>query len=356
MAGGTGGHVYPAMAVADGLEQQGFGISWLGTQNGIEARVVANTPYKFYPIEVKGARGYGFLRLVLMPFWLLKAFFQSLQVLRKVNPSVVIGLGGYVSGPGAMAAWVLRKPIIIHEQNAIPGFTNRIVTKFAACTLESFPNSFKSSKKLVFSGNPVRHTILNLPSPEVRFSQREGKTFRLLILGGSLGAQFINQLIPKTITKTMQQDGFEIWHQTGENHVMGVQTLYKEYGLNAKVDAFIEKMDEAYAWADLVIARAGATTIAELANVGIGSILIPFPFAVDDHQTMNAKILQNCDAAILIQQKEMTETKLRDILLGLQAHRARLIEMAVAAKTVAAPDALQKILEQCLGVCRETKN
>lgn len=342
MAGGTGGHVFPALAIAQVLRDQGDEIEWLGTPEGIEARLVpaANIPLNY--IRIGGVRGKGLKKKLLSPFKLTQAALQAIKILRRYKPDVVIGLGGYASGPGGIAAFMLKIPLLIHEQNAIAGMTNTILAHVAKKIMQAFPNTFPASLHPILTGNPVRTSILNLPDPEIRFQARTGP-LRILVLGGSGGALALNQTLPAAF-QALPNDFCTVWHQTGSIHFEITQKRYKDLGLTAKVEAFIGDMAEAYAWADLVICRAGALTVTELAAAGVGSILIPFPFAVDDHQTKNAGYLVNKRAAILLPQSQLDAQKLAETLKHFT--RAHLLETAKKAYELRLPHATQLVAEQ----------
>ncbi len=348
MAGGTGGHVYPALAVADNLKEKGFQLFWLGTSKGMEARVVPNHGYPLLKINVAGVRGNGFIRLLLTPFMLMIALFQALMIMIKIRPVVVLGMGGFASGPGGIAAWMMRIPLLIHEQNAIAGLTNRLLAPFAVSVMAAFPGAFKESAKLTITGNPVRNDIVNLPEPEQRYANRDSNLLRILVLGGSLGAKRLNEIIPETLFALGSDYQFEVKHQCGERHLSDTEKAYKEYSINVEVMPFINNMAEVYAWADIVVCRAGALTVAELAASGSASILIPFPYAVDDHQTENAKYLSVESAAILIQEAQLNIGKLKDLLLKLCHAPEQLMQMAVKARSLSKPQATNDVAKICL--------
>jgi UDP-N-acetylglucosamine--N-acetylmuramyl-(pentapeptide) pyrophosphoryl-undecaprenol N-acetylglucosamine transferase len=348
MAGGTGGHIYPALAVADQLKEKGFELFWLGTNKGMEARVVPDHGYPLLKINVSGVRGNGILRLLFTPFMLLIALTQALMIMVKVKPVAVLGMGGFASGPGGIAAWLMRIPLLIHEQNAIAGLTNKLLAPFAVSIMSAFPGAFKDSKKLKITGNPVRKEITNVPEPEQRFKNRNTKILKILVLGGSLGAKKLNQVIPQTLSTFGDEYQFEIKHQCGERHLPDTEAAYEQCGVNAEVMPFINDMNEVYQWADVVICRAGALTIAELAAVGIGSILIPFPYAVDDHQTENAKYLSNDGAAILIQEAQLNIDKLKEVLLKFYTVPDQVLQMAHKARLLAKPSATEDVANLCL--------
>ena len=348
MAGGTGGHVFPALAVAERLRALGHRVVWIGTPGGMEARLV---PARDFPIEwisIGGLRGKNALTLLLAPLRLLRAIAQALSILRRLQPAAVIGLGGFASGPGGFAAWLLRRPLLIHEQNAIACLTNRILARLAARVLEAFPDTFTPSAKRLTVGNPVRSEIAALPAPGLRFAQRSGRA-RLLVIGGSLGALALNRCVPQALALLAPGLRPEVWHQAGRT-IEAARGAYAQSGLAIEPQEFIDDMAAAYAWADLVVCRAGALTVAELAAAGLPSVLVPFPFAVDDHQTANAAYLVSADAAVLIQERDLTPARLAETLRVLLGDRNRLLQMAVAARGRAWPDARDRIVEECLSL------
>jgi UDP-N-acetylglucosamine--N-acetylmuramyl-(pentapeptide) pyrophosphoryl-undecaprenol N-acetylglucosamine transferase len=346
MAGGTGGHVFPALAVAHRLQEKGWEIHWLGTKAGLEADIVTKAHIPLHYISVKGLRRKGGLAWVIAPYQLLIALFQSIRIILQLKPKVVLGMGGFVSGPGGLAAWLTHCPLVIHEQNSIVGMTNRWLARIAKRVLEAFPGAFKPSVKAICVGNPVRENLLALPGPVVRFQERNGP-IKLLILGGSRGAQVLNQICPLALKILTTDKRPEVWHQTGAGQDAVTQELYQKMGVVAHVEPFIQDMANAYAWADLVLCRAGALTIAELTAVGIGSILVPFPFAVDDHQTVNARFLEKAGAAILIQQSVLNKERLAQIISELSLDRRQLLNMAEIAHSLAYRDALMAVTTYC---------
>lgn len=348
MAGGTGGHVFPALAVADELRQRGIPVAWLGTRRGIEADVVPNAGIDISFIDVAGLRGKGLLGWIIAPVKLLHALWQGISVMRRQKPSVVLGMGGFVTGPGGIAAWLLRRPLVIHEQNAIAGLTNKLLVPFAAKVLEAFPGTIVSNKT-VHTGNPVRATIGEQPREKISGTPPERK-IHLLVVGGSLGAKALNEVVPGALAKLDEQQRPEVWHQTGKKNIEETRSLYEAQAVAAKVEPFIDDMAAAYAWADLVLCRAGALTIAELAIAGAPSILVPYPYAVDDHQTSNAQYLVQHGAAVLVQQNELTVSRLLELLTQLDF--TKLYKMAAAAKKLALPDATKKVADLCLEVAR----
>ncbi|CAN4275842.1 MurG UDP-N-acetylglucosamine,LPS N-acetylglucosamine transferase [Methylophilaceae bacterium] len=342
MAGGTGGHVYPAMAVADYLKEHGWNVVWLCTAGGMENRLIVGKNYKTATIMMRGVRGKGLLGWLLLPYKLAIAFKQSFAAIRQHQPDVVLGMGGFAAFPGGMMAKLLGKPLVIHEQNSIAGLTNKSLSLIADKTLAAFPSVF--SEKALLVGNPVRKEITQLATPEQRYGQRIGK-LNLLVVGGSLGAAALNDVLPKALAN-LPKGQFEVVHQAGEKHIAALQVNYQSANVQVDAKAFIINMAEMYAWADIVICRAGALTIAELACVGVASILVPFPFAVDDHQTYNAQYLSDAGAAKLIQQTEFSVQKATEMLSGLT--RKLCLEMAIKAKQLSKPEATATVAKICM--------
>jgi len=343
MAGGTGGHVYPALAVADELRARGVPVVWLGTRKGIEAKLVPDAGIAIEWLGVAGLRGKSLFTRLLAPVNLLLACGQALRIMLKRKPCVVLGMGGFVSGPGGFIAWLLRKPLLIHEQNALPGLTNRLLAKLAGRVMEAFPGSFVGEALHV--GNPVRHSIASLPSPEQRLKNRQG-ALRLLVFGGSLGAARLNEVVPQALARLSQDQPVQVRHQAGPKNIEQARANYAKLHIEARVDAYIDDMAEAYAWADLVICRAGAMTIAELAAAGVAAILVPYPYAVDDHQTANARYLADAGAAVLLPQDELKPERLAAVLAELS--RQQLLDMANRARRLGMPEATRLVTEQCL--------
>jgi len=348
MAGGTGGHVFPALAVAEILKGQGVEIHWLGTAAGIESKIVPEADIKLHCIDVKGVRGKGKLGLLKAPFLIIKAILQARKVFKLVKPDVVLGMGGFASGPGAVAAKLTGVPLVIHEQNAKAGMTNKISLLMASRKLAAFPGAFgdDQQKGIEVVGNPVRGPILQMQPCDQRYKSRTGK-LNVLVVGGSLGAAAINSVLPQTLQTMAIESRPNVWHQTGVKNFDSTDQLYKQCQVEAKVSPFIDKMDEAYSWADIVICRAGALTVSEIAIAGIASILVPFPFAVDDHQTANGQYLENAGAAVLVQQKLLTVEKLKQLFEN-HNKREELMNMAVKALSVAAPNASSNVANICL--------
>ena len=344
MAGGTGGHVYPALAVARELLRAEVPVIWLGTRAGLEARVIPAAGIPIQWIRVSGLRGKGIARRLAAPFMLALALWQALIVMLRVRPGAVLGMGGFVTGPGGLMAWLLRRPLLIHEQNSIAGLTNRWLARLATQVMAGFPGALP---KAIHTGNPVRADIAALPPPEERLAGRSGR-LHLLVLGGSLGAQALNDGVPAALAELDASARPEVLHQTGTRNLEATQAAYQAAGQEARLEPFIEDMAAAYAWADLVVCRAGALTVAELAAAGIGSVLVPYPHAVDDHQTGNARYLADADAAVILPQTELRATRLAELLRDFVAGRDRLLAMARAARALARPNAAQQVTRLCL--------
>jgi UDP-N-acetylglucosamine--N-acetylmuramyl-(pentapeptide) pyrophosphoryl-undecaprenol N-acetylglucosamine transferase len=346
MAGGTGGHVFPALAAADVLLRSGLRVQWLGTARGIEADLVPKAGIPLHFISVSGLRGKGWRAQIAAPFRIARALWQALQLLKRVDPQCVLGLGGFASGPGGVATWLLRKPLVIHEQNAVAGTTNRLLSFIAKRILLGYPHAL-DSERAEFVGNPVRAAIANMPEPAQRWRDRTG-SLRLLVLGGSLGAQPINNIVPAAIAQLPENLRPEIIHQTGRAHVDAVVENYREKNITARVEPFIDDMAAAYAWADVVLCRAGALTVAELSAAGVGAILVPLPHAIDDHQTFNARWLSEQNAGVLIPQNELSAEHLANVLRELSAKPQELLAWAHNARALAKPDAARRVAAVCL--------
>jgi UDP-N-acetylglucosamine--N-acetylmuramyl-(pentapeptide) pyrophosphoryl-undecaprenol N-acetylglucosamine transferase len=352
MAGGTGGHVFPALAVAEALRTQGARVFWIGTRRGLEARLVPEHGFEVEWLRIEGLRGKGFLQTLIGPFRLLGALWQALAILRRRRSGLVLGMGGFVSGPGGLAARMLGIPLVIHEQNSVPGLTNQWLARLATRVFEAFPGSFPRARHACPIGNPVRPAITALPPPRERLVGRSGPA-RLLVVGGSLGAKVFNETLPQALALIPAGRRPAVRHQAGEQTLDVARLAYAQAGVQAEVSPFIRDMDAAYAWADLVVCRAGALTVSELAAAGLGSILIPYPFAVDDHQVGNARFLADCGAACLVLQRDLTPSGLAALLGDLLADRDRLLAMAEAARTRATPEAVSRIAADCLELaCR----
>ena len=345
MAGGTGGHVFPALAVAEELSRRAVDVVWLGTRRGLDSRLVPAAGIHIDWINVSGVRGKGIVARIAAAGRLLLAIAQALRVMLRRRPAVVLGMGGYAAGPGGIAAWLLRRPLLIHEQNSVAGLTNRALARFAARVLEAFPDSFAGKVDALEVGNPVRRAIAELPP---RPARPDSAARRLLVLGGSQGALALNQLAPAALSALPAHLRPEIWHQTGAGKRSAVESAYATAGIEARVDEFIDDMAAAYAWPDLVLCRAGALTVAELACAGVASILVPFPYAVDDHQTHNAAWLKKAGAAFVIAEDELSESRLAALLGDLLSRPAALTEMARRARTQARPDATARVADACI--------
>jgi len=351
MAGGTGGHIMPGLAVAEALRARGWHVVWLGTQGGMEARLVPERGFTMAWLAMGGVRGKGALRLFLLPMQLLLAFVQAIRAIRRARPHVVIGFGGYPAFPGGMMASLLGKPLIIHEQNAIAGLTNRVLACLADRVLLGLPGALRGGKDkplpcgkvdAEWVGNPVRDAIAALDSPALRLAGREGP-LRLLVVGGSLGAAALNALVPAALARIAPEARPAVRHQSGARHIDALRTAYATAGVEAECIDFIADMAEALAWADVVLCRAGASTIAELAAGGVAAALVPFPHAVDDHQTANARFLADAGAAWLMPQETLSETALAAWIGGLT--RAGLVERAEKARALGKPAATARVVE-----------
>ncbi len=357
MAGGTGGHVFPALAVADWLRERGWNIVWLGTKNGMEARLVPERGYPIEYISFAGLRRSGLLRVALLPLSLIVAFVQSVRVLLRRRPDVVLGLGGYATFPAGMMASLLNRPLAIHEQNSVAGLANRVLARVADRVMAGFPNAFVAAvsgalakalgapRKAQWVGNPVRRDIAALPEPATRYGQRSG-ALRLLIVGGSQGAQALNETLPKALALLPIQARPQVTHQCGEKNLDSVRAGYTAQKVEASVVAFVADMASQYAANDLLICRSGALTVAEIAAAGVASVLVPYPYAVDDHQTGNARFLSEAGAAVLLPQSDMTPQKLAALIAGFS--REQLAAMAQKARSLAKPDATELVGSACM--------
>lgn len=346
MAGGTGGHIFPGIAVAQALEKEGWQIHWLGTSKRMEARLVPQYGYKISFINITGLRNKGWKELIKIPFKLFQSVVQSMKVIKGINPDVVLGMGGYASAPGGFAAWLLSKPLVLHEQNAVAGMSNRYLARLATTVLSAFPNAFKSSITHQVVGNPLRAEILAI-TPTI--PEQPASTKKVLVVGGSLGAQVFNEVIPQSM-KQIQVQNIDVWHQTGKGNEAAVKEKYQEFGLpesKIKVSEFIDDMAQAYEWADVVICRSGALTVSELAMAGKPAIFVPLPHAVDDHQTKNAMYLVSRGAAKLIVQKDFNGTTLAQTLNSLFISDSVLRSMSKAAIDAAHADATQNVAQAC---------
>ena len=347
MAGGTGGHVYPALAVARALQAQSREVVWLGTHRGLESRVVPEAGIEIEWISIKGLRRKGALAVLVAPIQIGWALMQSLAVIFRRRPAAVLGMGGFVSGPGGVAAWLTRRPLIIHEQNAAAGMTNRLLARLARVVLQAFPGSFNSDVDAETVGNPVREGIAAVPPPHERYVNRQG-SLRVLVLGGSQGALALNRTVPAALALLDPELRPLVRHQCGERTLDIARQSYDEHAVDVELLPFIEDMAGAYAWADLVICRAGALTVAELCAVGVPALLVPYPAAVDDHQTANAKPMADAGAGEIIQETDLTPERLADLLREWLQSRAELLQRAAKARALSAPESLRRITEICL--------
>lgn len=346
MAGGTGGHVFPALAVAQELRNRGVAVSWLGSPDSFESRVVPEHGFDIQLVDIKGLRGNGLKRWLAAPFQIGLAMLQSARILQRRRPRVVLGMGGFVTGPGGLAARLLGIPLVIHEQNAVPGMTNGWLSRMATRVFEAFPGSFGERVGAVACGNPVRREIAALPGPAVRMQGRNGPV-RLLVVGGSLGAQALNQSIPEVLATLGGGERPLVRHQAGRGKSETTREKYQRLGVQAEVSDFIQDMADAYAWADLVVCRAGALTVSELATAGVAAILVPYPHAVDDHQTRNAGYLVAAGAARLLPQAELEQGGFSAEMKALLVDRVSLLEMAVKARALAMPGATNAVADYC---------
>ncbi|MDO6387379.1 undecaprenyldiphospho-muramoylpentapeptide beta-N-acetylglucosaminyltransferase [Uliginosibacterium sp. 31-12] len=341
MAGGTGGHIYPGIAVAEALRARGWQIAWMGNEDRMEGKLVPQRGYELAWIRFGALRGKGLLAKLLLPLNLLRGFWQALQAIRRVKPDVVLGMGGYVSFPGGMMAALLGKPLVVHEQNSVAGLANRVLASVADRVASGFPDVIRGGHWL---GNPVRVEIAAIAEPTLRFSGRTGP-LRILVVGGSLGAQALNTVVPQALALLPPGERPLITHQSGASQIEALRAAYAAAGIEGELLPFIDNMAQRYAEADLVICRSGALTVAELAAAGVASVLVPFPHAVDDHQTGNARFLSERDAAILMPQSELTAQGLAGWLA--RVSRERLLEMAQAARSCARPQAAAEVAELC---------
>lgn len=336
MAGGTGGHIFPALAVAQQLQKEGWLVDWLGTPHRMEADIVPRYDIPLHFVDIQGVRGNGLKRLLVTPFKLVKAIFDAWVLFGRLKPSVVLGMGGFAAGPGGIAAKLRGIPLVLHEQNAVSGVTNRYLAKVANQVLQAFPGAFDQAPVV---GNPIRELLF-----KIKRQSHQGP-LRVLVIGGSLGAQVFNEVLPKAFAKA--HCPLDIFHQTGKGRSEGVQKRYDELGISAQVSDFVDDMAAAYGWADLVICRAGALTVSELAAVGLPSILVPLPSAVDDHQTQNARFLTEHQGGVLLPQGEMTVERVASLLREWSDDPEQLAQMGIAAQRQAKPEATEAVASVC---------
>jgi UDP-N-acetylglucosamine--N-acetylmuramyl-(pentapeptide) pyrophosphoryl-undecaprenol N-acetylglucosamine transferase len=343
MAGGTGGHIFPGLAVADQMRAAGWQVVWMGAKGGMEERLVPPRGYPTAWIRARAARGKGLVQKLLLPANLLYSFYESARHILRLRPDVVLGLGGYVAFPGGMMASLLDRPLALHEQNAVAGLANKVLAGVSDKVMVAFPGALKGGE---WTGNPVRSEIAGIRDPEERFSGRSGP-LRILVVGGSLGAQALNEALPKAL-KLLPP--VRVVHQSGEKHLDALKKHYADAGVEGELVPFIDDMARRYAEADLVICRAGAVTIAELSAGGMASILVPFPYAVDDHQTANARFLADQGAAILLSQKDLTAQRLAEVIRSLD--RPKLLAMARKARSLGKPDAARVVAQRCMELAK----
>jgi len=341
MAGGTGGHVFPALAIADALREAGEQVIWMGTKKGLEARVVPQAGYAVEWLSVNGLRGKGILTLLLAPLKLLQALIQAGRILAKHKPKAVLGMGGFVSGPGGIMAWLMRVPLFVHEQNSVVGLTNQWLSKVCTQIFYGFPNPLKNKRQGAYVGNPVRAELLTLKP------KKASSSFNLLIIGGSLGAAQLNKTVPSALQLLDNKD-INVIHQCGERHLEMTQHAYQNVSIKHEIKPFIDDMKQAYEWADFIVCRSGALTIAEITNVGLASILVPYPYAVDDHQTSNATLLKEAKAADILADKTMDAEALAELLEKSFLNVAIRDQMAMNAKTQAKPNATHDVVKHIL--------
>jgi UDP-N-acetylglucosamine--N-acetylmuramyl-(pentapeptide) pyrophosphoryl-undecaprenol N-acetylglucosamine transferase len=368
MAGGTGGHIFPALAVAEKLREHGASIDWLGTQMGMEFNLIPQKNIPLHLVSVKGFRGKGLVKKILSPFLLLKAIVEAIFIIRKVAPDAVIGFGGYVAAPGGIAAYLSGKALIIHEQNSVAGSTNKLLSVFATKKLEAFSGSLKNA---VLVGNPVRESVVEVfnelddkhdSAASLEKSVSGDRVKNILIMGGSLGAAAINNIVPHAINQLPKSISLSIWHQTGKDKSQQVSKDYKDLNIDARIDEFIEDVTEAYRWADLIICRAGALTVSEVAIVGLPAIFIPYPHAIDNHQVVNAQWLVKNNAAEMIEQSNLDANSLSGMLNNFLSDKQRMDDYSLALKKLAIPNSAQQVANICEEVClaqlikRENKN
>ena len=344
MAGGTGGHIFPGLAVAEVLAARGWRVVWMGVRGAMEADIVPRNGYDMVWVNFQGVRGKGIEAVLALPLRLLRAMWQAGCALRKVRPDVVLGMGGYIALPGGMMAALFNRPLVIHEQNAVPGTTTRLLAPLADRVLTSFEFAFKPRQRAVLTGNPIRAVFAACAPPAERFAQRAGP-LRLTVLGGSLGAKALNDVVPQALALIPEAKRPQVLHQTGRQHIDAVQSAYANARVVARCEAFVDDMARELAASDVVVCRAGATTLAELAAVGLASVLVPFPHAIDDHQTRNAEVLTRSGAAILLPQASLTAQSLAEILSSLE--RTPLLAMATKARVLGRPRAAEDVADIC---------
>jgi len=341
MAGGTGGHIFPGLAVAEALRERAWRVHWLGGPGSMESRLVPPRGFAFETIEFSGVRGKGLSTLLLLPLRLAKSFWQSVQVVRRVKPDVVVGLGGYITFPAGMASVLMGKPLVLHEQNSVAGMANRVLAAMARRVFTAFPGALK---KAAWVGNPLRPAFVQQVPPQERLASRTGP-LRLLVVGGSLGAKALNDIVPKALALIAADVRPSVVHQSGAKQIDELRANYAAAGVQAELTPFIDDTAQAYADADLIVCRAGASTVTEIAAVGAAAVFVPFPAAVDDHQTTNAKFLVDAGGGWLVQQRDLTPERLAELIRGVD--RPELIRRATAAKTMQKTGATDEVVKAC---------
>ena len=349
MAGGTGGHIFPALAVAEKLRDAKINVVWLGSRTGLESRIVPAAGFQSDWLDIRGVRNRGWLRLLQLPFVLTRAMWQAHQIIRRRTPMALLGMGGFASGPGGLVAVLTRLPLLIHESNARPGLTNRVLAPLARYVMCGFPNTVGLGKGADWTGNPLRADLLNIPPPSTRYRDREG-ALRLLVVGGSQGARALNQVVPEAIALLPEDKRPIVIHQSGSAELNAVRTTYHRLGVAAQVTGFIDDMRSAYSVADLVICRAGAMTVSEVCAVGIAALLVPYPHAAGDHQSANAAYLVENDAALAVSQAVLSPLVLSEMFLKFDQNRDQLQVMAARARALFQPNATDRVARQCLEV------
>ena len=349
MAGGTGGHIFPALAVAEKLRDAKINVIWLGSRTGLESRIVPAAGFQSDWLDIRGVRNRGWLRLLQLPFVLTRAMWQAHQIIRRRTPMALLGMGGFASGPGGLVAVLTRLPLLIHESNARPGLTNRVLAPLARYVMCGFPNTVGLGKGADWTGNPLRADLLNIPPPSTRYRDREG-ALRLLVVGGSQGARALNQVVPEAIALLPEDKRPIVVHQSGSAELNVVRTTYHRLGVAAQVTGFIDDMRSAYSVADLVICRAGAMTVSEVCAVGIAALLVPYPHAAGDHQSANAAYLVKNDAALAVSQAVLSPLVLSEMFLKFDQNRDQLQVMAARARALFQPNATDRVARQCLEV------
>jgi UDP-N-acetylglucosamine--N-acetylmuramyl-(pentapeptide) pyrophosphoryl-undecaprenol N-acetylglucosamine transferase len=351
MAGGTGGHIFPGLAVAEVLAARGWRVVWMGARDAMEAQLVPGNGYEMAWVNFHGVRGKGLPAFLLLPIRLLRACWQAASAMRRISPDVVLGMGGYISFPGAMMALALGRTLVIHEQNAVAGTTSRLLARLAHRVLTSFTSAFPPAIGAILTGNPIRAQLTQVPSPQQRFADRQGP-IQITVLGGSLGANALNEVIPQALAALPQAARPRVVHQAGRQHAAALEARYRSLSVEARVTPFVDDMAQQLSWSDLVICRAGATTLAELAAVGVAAILVPYPHAIDDHQTRNAQALVEAGAAIMVLQSDLNAERIVNIVRGLD--RPSLLAMANAARAQARPNAATRVADICEQVAHAT--